>query len=192
MIPALATLAMKFGPDLLRGAGHLLGLTGRKKAVAEKLADIIEVADGDENVVEHAIAQLPPEDRLAFKQVAADLEKARMKHEEEMGRQDNADRASGRDVWKHDVSQEDLYTKRARPTGLYLFYLIILIANAVVPTIIALKGGEVKVLELPEELWWTFSAAFLGYSALRSKYDKQNKPRPNIVNKALGFFSGGK
>jgi len=187
---ALAALAMKFGPDLLRGAGHLLGLTGKKKIAAELVADIVDAAGGEVAVVEAGIEALPVEDRLAFEEIAADLEKARMKHEEETDRIAASDRASGREQWKHDVSQEDLYTKRARPTGLYLCYLVILVALVVVPVITSMKTGKAQTLELPVEFWWTFSAAFLGYSALRSKFDKQGKARPNIVNKAMKIFGG--
>lgn len=74
----------------------------------------------------------------------------------------------------------DPWTSRARPSFLYVIYLVILtaipmgIVTAVSPdTAAAVATGFGQWLgAIPEEMWWLFGAGYLGYSGARS-YDKK-------------------
>lgn len=76
-----------------------------------------------------------------------------------------------------EASSTDPWTSRARPSFLYVFYFVILSLTVVAPVIgvfnpdaMTLFFGNVgKGFEaIPEELWWTFSAGYLGYAGART------------------------
>ena len=76
-----------------------------------------------------------------------------------------------------EASSTDPWTSRARPSFLYVFYFVIMSLTVVAPVIgvfnpdaMALFFGNVgKGFDaIPEELWWTFSAGYLGYAGART------------------------
>jgi len=81
-----------------------------------------------------------------------------------------------------EAKSKDAYTSRARPSFLYVMYILFLwsipmgilfawkpeIAGAVT------TGVQNWLAALPEELYWLFGTGYLGYSAARS-YDKGKK-----------------
>jgi hypothetical protein len=76
-----------------------------------------------------------------------------------------------------EASSADPWTSRARPTFLYVFYLIILALVLLAPVIgvffpaqMALFFGNVAAgfKAIPDALWQTFAAGYLGYSAVRT------------------------
>lgn len=78
-----------------------------------------------------------------------------------------------------EAESQDKWTSRARPSFLYVMYIMILtslpfaILFAFKPEIAgAVTTGMNKWLTaLPEEMWWLFGTGYLGYSVSRS-YDK--------------------
>jgi hypothetical protein len=78
-----------------------------------------------------------------------------------------------------EARSKDPWTSRARPSFLYLMYLVILlciaggIAGIWWPAQIGLAATNVaRLLEaVPESLWWLFGAGYLGYTGARS-FDK--------------------
>jgi hypothetical protein len=81
-----------------------------------------------------------------------------------------------------EASSTDPWTSRARPSFMYVFYFILLFLTVVCPFIglyspdaMAAVYTSVKAgfAALPEELWWTFTAGYLGYTTSRY-YEKKN------------------
>ena len=65
----------------------------------------------------------------------------------------------------------DKWTSRARPTFLYLFYIILAFNFILVPIAQMIKGISLENLhpiEFPEIMWEVFVAGYLGYTGLRS------------------------
>ena len=70
----------------------------------------------------------------------------------------------------------DPRTSRARPTFLYLIYLVILlcVVGAVIgiwwPDHVATAASNLTnlLMSIPESLWWLFGARYLGYTGARS------------------------
>jgi len=79
-----------------------------------------------------------------------------------------------------EASSGDKWTSRARPTFMYVMYILFLSAIpmgflfAFKPEIaIAVTNGVSQWLNgLPQELYWLFGTGYLGYSTLRT-YDKK-------------------
>lgn len=79
-----------------------------------------------------------------------------------------------------EASSADPYTSRARPSFLYVMYIMILMAVPVGivqvfhPAAVATFTGGVQawLSAIPEELWWLFGTGYLGYTASRT-FDKR-------------------
>lgn len=75
-----------------------------------------------------------------------------------------------------EANSTDPWTSRARPTFLYLIYLVILlcVTGAVIgiwwPDHVATAASNLANLlnAIPESLWWLFGAGYLGYTGARS------------------------
>lgn len=81
-----------------------------------------------------------------------------------------------------EANSADPWTSRARPSFMYVFYFVILSLTIVAPVIGVFNpdGMEQFFLNvgagfkaLPEELWWTFTAGYLGYAGART-YEKKS------------------
>lgn len=81
-----------------------------------------------------------------------------------------------------EAKSADKWTSRARPSFLYLFYLVIVFLVVIFPMIgIWFPSEMIRFYEnvsagfnaIPEPMWWTFSAGYLGYVGARG-YDKKN------------------
>lgn len=82
---------------------------------------------------------------------------------------------------KAEASSTDKWTSRARPCFMYVFYTILLSLTIVAP-VIGVQHPEAMATffenvgkgfqSVPEELWWTFTAGYLGYTTARS-YEKK-------------------
>lgn len=133
-------------------------------SLVKSVGDIIDNVhtSGDEKrAAEIAKAQLQLEAKKA-------VDKARQDAEELYVR----DLESHRKMVTVEVQSEDAYVRRSRPTGNYIFYLVI-IFNFVLPAILASVGlGEPAQIELPNEFWYAFGVNFVGYAYFRSK-DKE-------------------
>jgi hypothetical protein len=76
-----------------------------------------------------------------------------------------------------EASSADPWTSRARPSFLYVFYFIILSMTVVAPVLGVAHPEAMDTYfsnvgkgfgAIPEELWWTFTAGYLGYAGART------------------------
>lgn len=75
-----------------------------------------------------------------------------------------------------EAKSNDPWTSRARPSFLYVMYVMILSAvpmgvlHALKPEFAAAitAGMKAWLAAIPEEMWWLFGAGYLGYSTARS------------------------
>lgn len=76
-----------------------------------------------------------------------------------------------------EAKSDDPYTSRARPSFMYVFYFILIalviigpILGVFFPLQMDLFFGNVGkgFIAIPEPLWWTFSAGYLGYTGART------------------------
>ena len=78
-----------------------------------------------------------------------------------------------------EARSKDPWTSRARPTFLYMMYLVIVLCfvGGVIgiwwPAEVTTAAGIIRQLlaAIPENLWWLFGAGYLGYTGARS-FDK--------------------
>jgi hypothetical protein len=106
--------------------------------------------------------------------------KARLLELEQKGELTELNR--GYDAIIAEAQSNDRWTSRARPTFLYVVYILILasLPFAVLFAFIPEKATAVSqgfglwLKAIPDELWWLMGAGYLGYSASRS-YDKRRK-----------------
>jgi len=96
-----------------------------------------------------------------------------------------------------EAKSADPWTSRARPTFMYVFYLILLANCFVIPILGLMVEPEILVAyyanlatglqALPTELWVLFGTAFTGYTVSRS-YDKKQvlQGGASTVEKVLG------
>lgn len=82
-----------------------------------------------------------------------------------------------------EAKSADPWTSRARPTFMYVFYALIVALVIVAPIVgiffpMAMRTFFVNVASgfaaIPEAMWWTFSAGYLGYTGART-FEKQIK-----------------
>lgn len=81
-----------------------------------------------------------------------------------------------------EASSNDPWTSRARPSFMYVMYVMILacfpmgILFAVNPEVALniTEGVKGWLSAIPEEMWWLFGAGYLGYSTART-FDKLKK-----------------
>lgn len=76
-----------------------------------------------------------------------------------------------------EANSADPWTSRARPSFMYVFYFIIIMMTVVLPFVGVFNPDAMKAFyehsaagfaAIPEELWWTFTAGYLGYSGART------------------------
>lgn len=81
-----------------------------------------------------------------------------------------------------EANSADPWTSRARPSFMYVFYFILLSLVVLAPIVGIFRPAEMKTFfenvrfgfdAVPEALWWTFSAGYLGYTTART-YEKKS------------------
>ena len=81
---------------------------------------------------------------------------------------------------KAEAASSDPWTSRARPSFLYVFYFILLGLVILAPILGIFQPAGMQQFfinvrlgfeAIPEALWWTFSAGYLGYTTART-YEK--------------------
>ena len=79
-----------------------------------------------------------------------------------------------------EANSSDPWTSRARPSFMYVFYFVILTLTFIAPLVGIFSPNTMEQFytnvasgfkAIPEEMWWTFSAGYLGYAGARS-YEK--------------------
>ena len=76
-----------------------------------------------------------------------------------------------------EAGSADPWTSRARPTFMYVFYGVILCLVVLAPLVGVFYPQHMEAFftnvgrgfqAIPEEMWWTFTAGYLGYAGFRS------------------------
>lgn len=79
-----------------------------------------------------------------------------------------------------EANSSDKWTSRARPSFMYLFYTVIIFLVIIFPLIGIWYPSEMirfyenvsaGFIAIPEPMWWTFTAGYLGYATNRT-YEK--------------------
>lgn len=82
-----------------------------------------------------------------------------------------------------EANSSDKWTSRARPSFMYLFYFVIISLVVIFPIVgvfhpesmyIFYQNVKVGFEAIPEPMWWTFTAGYLGYATNRT-YEKVKK-----------------
>ena len=82
-----------------------------------------------------------------------------------------------------EAKSSDPWTSRARPSFLYLFYLLTTFLVIIFPIIGIFQPEAMELFydnvaagfeAIPEEMWWTFTSGYLGYTGAR-EYGKHSK-----------------
>lgn len=81
-----------------------------------------------------------------------------------------------------EAKSADPWTSRARPSFLYVFYAILLSLVVVAPFVGVFYPTQMHTFfsnvklgfdAIPEDLWWTFTAGYLGYTGFRTMEKKK-------------------
>ena len=93
-----------------------------------------------------------------------------------------------RSLFKTEIKSEDSYVRRARPTFLYMGYILIAIDLGVLSLANAISAGfggpAIPFAVLPREFYALFTIAFTGYTAARS-VDKRDKKNEKMMKKIM-------
>jgi hypothetical protein len=81
-----------------------------------------------------------------------------------------------------EAKSSDPWTSRARPSFLYVMYIMILAAIPIGILSVFRPDAAIQIANgmkaylgaLPTELWWTFGTGYSGYTVARSAWDKKN------------------
>jgi len=84
-----------------------------------------------------------------------------------------------------EARSSDPWTSRARPSFLYVMYVMILTALPMGVLSVFRPDMAVQIAEgvkawltaIPDQLWWLFGAGYLGYTGVRSFVDKRQAER---------------
>lgn len=86
-----------------------------------------------------------------------------------------------------EASSTDPWTSRARPSFMYVFYAILIFLTIVLPLIglanplavaAIIESMKLGFAAIPEAMWWTFTAGYLGYTTART-VEKKNGNTPS-------------
>lgn len=102
----------------------------------------------------------------------SELQKEVMNKEIEFKKMVVADTADARQLIREQSLSNDPYVRRARPTFLWLVYVIMGFNFIILPVLQLITGKVVQPIVLPEEVYLLFGTGFLGYSAFRT-WDKK-------------------
>ena len=85
---------------------------------------------------------------------------------------------SQKEIMVAELQQDDLYTKRARPTVLYAGLIILLVNHVLLPWLSYFRGMTVPSIDLPSEFWlaWGGVAGIYAFGRSREKLNKANNP----------------
>lgn len=153
---------MSFFKDALEAVGNLTGIGTVKDA-----ADIVINAIKKDPDLETKLKEL----ELEYKKLAIK----------------EADGVRG--LFKAEIASEDPYIRRARPTFLYVGYILIALdlgilsfANALST---ALGGPAIPFAVLPQEFYGLFTVAFTGYAAVRTVEKVKNGQKEKMIKEIM-------
>jgi len=147
---AISTIARIVGP----------GKGSRLKDAADAISEFSDDVQAN---------RIPPEQM-------AELQQAMAQHEVKMRELDIEDNKDARALIRDESRSDDPWVRRARPTFLWLIYLVLIWNFVVLGTYQFVKTGVPLTqppVNFPTELYYLFGSAFLGYTGFRS-WDKRN------------------
>lgn len=148
-----------------------------------KLADIFggSLLGGVKDLI--GAFKLPPEKKLELEQIFEEnrqiVRLQELKLQEKIQDQIAIEVQTASANIQAEAKSEDKWTSRARPSFMYVMYMLIL---GVIPfsmfyawkperAMLVSEGMKHYLEALPEELWWLFAAGYLGYTGARSVQD---------------------
>lgn len=141
------------------------GLSGNFVEKIGTIIDSVHTSGEEKGKLELAKMQLQIATVEFQSKLAADVEKMYL---EEM--------ANLRDQIKVEIQSEDPYVRRARPTFMYIVYLVMFINLIAIPIAQMATGKPFEIVALPEEMWYVFGGSYLGYAYLRTVEKRGGKP----------------
>jgi len=131
-------------------------------------------------------------DRVAPQKMSeADRAQTQIGLQQLLTERDNTVDQSRRDVIVAELNQGDNYTKRARPTIVYVGLVFIGLVHVVFPMAAAFgslapgaEGIVLPAISLPTEFWWTWGGVTGAYSIGRSAEKR------GVKNKLVGMITG--
>lgn len=115
-----------------------------------------------------------PDEKAKFK---VDLERVLQQRDSEVEQTIRTELQAKERIIVAEMAQGDNYTKRARPTVIYMGLGIIAFNYCLVPLAQSLYGVEVKAFELPAEFWLAWGGCVGVYSLGRSMEKRGNRNR---------------
>ena len=125
--------------------------------------------------------KLSPEDKEKFK---LELESLLQKRDSEIEMTYRKEIEAKKEILITELSQGDKYTKRARPSVIYVGLIFIFLNYVLIPIIQSVSGRTVEALSLPEEFWWAWGSIVATWSVGRS-FEKTG-----IRNRLTGILTG--
>ncbi|MGQ1891245.1 holin family protein [Thermophagus sp. OGC60D27] len=111
---------------------------------------------------------LSKEEKQQFK---LEMHSLLMQKEKELEETYRAELEARADIIKSEMEQDDLFTKRARPSIIYGGLLFIFIVYVIVPLLAIIAGtpaDSIPEISLPEEFWWAWGTVVGVYGVGRS------------------------
>lgn len=72
------------------------------------------------------------------------------------------------DIIQAEAQSDDRYVSRARPTFLYIGYLVLIFNFILLPLLQFATGSTINPIIFPEGFWYLFGTGYLGYTGFRS------------------------
>lgn len=123
---------------------------------------------------------------LPEKMSEAEKAQAQLEMQQMLQSRENTLLDAQRSVLVAELQQGDNYTKRARPTVVYLGLLFIFIVHVLFPIITWWTSQSMPELKLPQEFWWAWTGICSTWVIGRS-FEKTG-----VKNKAIGLITGNK
>lgn len=149
------------GVGVVKGLKAILPFFGSKSQKVAEAIDVIDEAVGDVKA-----GKLPPEAQVELKKL--DVDELRILA---------SDQADARSTIRAESQSQDPFVRRARPTFLYLMYVILGVNYVLVPLINLIFEASHSPVSFPAELYWLFGSSYLGYGYLRTS-DKKGSFNP--------------
>ena len=115
----------------------------------------------------HTSDEEKAEARAKLERLAAEYEGRILAHAETIA-------ALQRDVVAAELSQDDTYTKRARPTLVYAGLAVLFLNHVLLPWLAYFRGMSVPTIDLPAEFWWGWTGV-VGAWAVGRTVEKRAK-----------------
>ncbi|MBE8182530.1 MAG: hypothetical protein HAW61_03275 [Candidatus Portiera sp.] len=124
---------------------------------------------------------LSKQEKLQFKER---MQSMVLDHQKEVEKTLQEQARSTADIIVAEVKQDDKYTKRARPTVIYVGIILIIWGYVIAPLLNGYYGAGI-VIEIPDFFWHSWAAIVAVYAGGRS-YEKSKKLIPGSDSEGVG------